>query len=159
MGIMSRRRKLREEKWELKQEVKELEKQQKSIRQETEELLRSLDKLHDDEKQAIKNNDSTKIALISAKIEEVKEKIDRNDKRYANNTTSLENFSKTRKNDAERECSKLNSLIGAITGLGSLTLGGIGLKMAYDSDMEGALVNKKTLDWVAKLPIFRGFKK
>ena len=158
MSIMSKRLK-KEKKWRLMQEREELQLQQKKLRLETDELLRNLVELREDEIKAIQANDTTTITLISARIDAAKEKIESNDRRYASNAATLENYSKVLKNDTDGSCSKLNTGVGIITGLGGLTLGAIGLKKAYESDMEGTLVNKKTLDWVTKLPIFRGFKK
>ena len=157
MGIKSKRLK-RKQKWALKQEKDELQLQQKKLRMETDELLRNLDELRQAEIAAIKANDSASITLISARIDAVKEKIEDNDRRYASNTNIITNYSKSVKDDTEDTCSKLNTGVGILTGLGGLTLGAIGLKKAYESDVEGTLYNKKTLDWTVKMPNFlKGF--
>lgn len=146
-------------KWKLIKEREEIELQQKKIRMETEELQKNLSNLKDDEIVALKGTDGTAITLIEAKIDSTKEKIAENDKRYKDNANVLETYSKIIKNDREGATSTRNSIIGLVTGLGGLALGGIGLKMAYDSDMEGTLVNKKSLEWVKSFPIFKGFGK
>lgn len=158
MGIKSKRLK-RREKWRLTQEQDELQIQQRKLRTETDELLRNLILLQDAETKAIVANDEASITLLSAQINTAKEKIRLNDERYKANAEILKNYSEAVKNDREGESSGVKTAVGCITGLGGLALGAIGLKKAYETDMTGELINKKTLDWVTKLPIFRGFGK
>jgi len=149
----------RKPKWKLKEERTELQEIQKVLRTETCELEKHLDRLKSDEIAAFKANDTTSISVLEAQIEMVEKAITEKDKRYKMNADILEVYSKVSKNDKEGDGASVSSAIGAITGLGGLALGFIGLKKAYNSDLEGSLVNKKTLDWVQRLPIFRVFGK
>lgn len=149
----------RKPKWKLIEEQKELQLQQKKLRMETDLLKDNLSKLKDDEIAALQGNDGGTIALIENKISMVRGKIEENDRRYKANAEVLEIYSKIVKNNREGAGATTNSVIGVVTGLGGLVLGGIGLHQAYKSDMEGTLHNKKTLDWIKGLPILRNIGK
>lgn len=147
----------RKPKWKLNQERNELQEIQKVLRMETRELEDNLDKLKNDEIAAFKANDTVSIPVIEAQIEMIEKTISEKDKRYKMNADILEVYSKVSKNDKEGDSASVGTAIGAVTGLGGLALAFIGLKKAYNSDMEGTLINKKTLDWVQRLPIIRNF--
>ena len=148
-------------KWEIAQERSELRLQQQKLRIETEVYTKTLSGLKDDYNIALKAEepDGENIAYIENQISTIEDKIIQNDKRYKANAEVLEIYSKIVKNDREGNASTRNSAVGVITGIGGLVLAGFGLKKAYESDMEGTLVNKKTLDWAKSLPILRNFGK
>lgn len=147
----------RKPQWKLQEERNELQLEQRNLRTETGILKARLDELRDNRTKALNANDESSLAVTDNLIEFVETKISENDKRYKTNAEALEIYSKVVKNDKEGKSLLRNSLIGAATGLGGLALAAIGLKKAYQSDMEGTLVNKKTLEWASKLPVFRSF--
>lgn len=147
----------RKPQWKLQEERDELQLEQRQLRTETGILKARLNELRDNRTKAINANDESSLIVTDNLIEFVETKISENDKRYKTNAEVLEIYSKVVKNDKEGKSLLRNSLIGAATGLGGLALAAIGLKKAYQSDMEGTLVNKKTLEWASKLPVFRGF--
>lgn len=146
-------------KWKLKEERDELQMEQKLIRQSIKEFEASLDKLKDNEIVALKGNDSTTITVIERQIETTEKLIEKYKANYKNNADVLEVYSKVLKNDREGKASSRNSWFGALSSVAGVGLAAIGLKKAYDSDLEGTLVNKKTLDWIRGLPIIRNFGK
>lgn len=145
----------RKPKWKLKKERFELQEQQKTIRLETEKLESHVSQLKDDEIAALKANDTSTIEFLDHRIAVLEKKIADNDKRYKANAEILEIYSKIVKNDKEGTSSSVGSAVGTITGLGGLALGIIGLRKAYQSDEVGSMVNKKTLDFVNRLPLLR----
>lgn len=147
----------RKPQWKLQEERDELQLEQRQLRTETGILKARLNELRDNRTKASQANDESSLAVTDNLIEFVETKISENDKRYKTNAEVLEIYSKVVKNDKEGKSLLRNSLIGAATGLGGLALAAIGLKKAYQSDLEGTLVNKKTLEWVSKLPIMRSF--
>lgn len=149
----------RKPKWKLKKEREELQEQQKYIRIETEKLEANLSSLKDDEIAALKANDGNSITLIENQIKTIENKISDNDKRYKTNADILEIYSKIIKNDKEGNSSTASTVAAWVTAIGGVALGAIGLKKAYDADLNGDLVNKKTLDWVQRIPILRNWKK
>ena len=147
----------RKPKWKLKEERSELQEQQKVLRMKTEAFSQRLIELKDDMIAALKANDGEAITLLENQIDTIEKRIESYDKRYKTNAEILEIYSKVVKNDKEGNSSTANTAAGWITAIGGLALGAIGLKKAYDSDVEGSLTNKKTLDWIQRLPIFRNF--
>ena len=146
-------------KWKLKEERDDLQMEQKLIRQRIKVLEEDLSKLKDDYIVALKGTDGGAIAVLENKIEITEKKIDKHKADYKNNADVLEVYSKVLKNDREGKASSRNSWFGAISSVAGVGLAAFGLKKAYDSDQEGTLVNKKTLDWIKGLPIIRSFGK
>lgn len=151
--------KKRKPKWKIKEERAELQLQQQRLRKTIEALEARISELKDEEIQAFKDNDGTKIAELEVKIDDLKEKVSGYDKRYRNNAEVLEIYSKVGKNDVDGSNGSVTTAVGVITGLGGLALGWLGLRDAYKSDIEGSLSNKKTLDWTKSFPIFKSFGK
>lgn len=149
----------RKPKWKLKEERDELQMEQKLLRQRLKEFEDNLSSLKDDQIAALKANDATTIAVLDHKIDATEKKIVRIKADYKDNADVLEVYSKVLKNDREGKASSRNSLFGALSTVTGIGLAWVGLKKAYDSDQEGTLVNKKTLDWVKGLPIIRNFGK
>lgn len=145
----------RKAKWTLESEDKELRLTLAKLRKENDILRERLDQLKDDEIKALMANDGTTIAVIEAKIDRVKEKIQDNEERYKRINQYLETDSKTRKNRSDGKNNTAATIVKWVTGIGGLAIGTIGLAAAYQSDMEGSLVNKKTFEWFKQLPILR----
>ena len=149
----------RKPRWKVKEERNELMLQQQQIRLETEKLETQVNNLKEDEIVALKSNDGATIAVIEEKIRTAQEKIAQNDKRYKENAAALKVYSEVAKNDSDSDNNTLATVIGVITGIGGLAIGGVGLMKAYESDEAGTLVRKKTFDWVKGLPIVRDIGK
>ena len=149
----------RKPRWKLKEERDDLQMEQKLLRQSLKELDANLSNLKDAEIAALKGNDAGAITVLDQQIKNVERKIEKNKADYKNNAEVLEVYSKVLKNDREGKASSRNSWFGAISSVAGVGLAAFGLKKAYDSDMEGTLVNKKTLDWIKGLPIIRSFGK
>lgn len=149
----------RKPRWKVKEERNELMLQQKKIRLEIEKLEAQVDNLKDDEIVALKGNDGATIALIEEKIRVAEEKIAQLDKRYDSNKSAEKVYSEVMKNDSDSDNNTLATVVGVITGLGGLAIGGVGLMKAYQSDEDGTLVRKKTFDWVKGLPVIRDIGK
>lgn len=149
----------RKPKWELKEERRDLQLDQKKLRGDLKELEGLLKTLKDEEINALKANDSEKITIVEHRIEMTEKSIARIKADYKENYDAIEAYSRALKNDREGESSRRNSWFGALSSIAGAALAAVGLKKAYNSDIEGTLVNKKTLDWVKGLPIIRGFGK
>ena len=147
----------RKPKWKLKEERDELQMEQKLLRKENETLDTQVQNLKNDLISAFKGNDQSSIAVLEQQIKNLESRIVKNSGRYTNNAEVLEIYSKVLKNDREGKSSMIGSWVGAITGLVGAGAAVAGLKMAYNSDNEGTLVHKKTLEWVKGLPIIRNF--
>lgn len=147
----------RKPKWKLKEERDELQMEQKLLRKSLKDYEERLNDLKSDEIIALKGNNSGAIAVLDQQIKNTERKIEKAKADYKNNAEVLEVYSKVLKNDREGKASSRNSWFGALSSVAGIGLAAFGLKKAYDSDQEGTLVNKKTLDWVRNLPIIRSF--
>lgn len=99
--------------------------------------------------------DDDKQNETKAEIAKILEAIKRIDERLKSNSEMLECYSRILKNDREGRAAKSSVNWGAITGVGGMILGLIGLAGAFGSDNENTLVNRHTLDWAKTLPIFK----
>ena len=149
----------RKPKWKLREERDDLQMEQKLLRQNQKELEANLSALKDAQIVALKSNDSGSIAVLDRKIELAEKQIARIKGDYKDNADVLDVYSRVLKNDREGKAASRNSWFGALSSVAGVGLAAFGLKKAYDSDQEGTLVNKKTLDWVKGLPIIRSFGK
>lgn len=149
----------RKPKWKLREERDDLQMEQKLLRQKQKSLEENLSALKDDQISALKANDGGTVAVLDRKVELTEKQIARIKADYKDNADLLEVYSKVLKNDREGKAASRNSWFGALSSVAGVGLAAFGLKKAYDSDMEGTLINKKTLDWVKGLPIIRSFGK
>ena len=131
--------------------------EQQLLRKRIKELENQLDELNNEEADAFKANDGSKIAILDHRIKAVEESIKKLKANYRDNVEAEKTYSETMKNDREGRCATRNSWLNALATILGGTLVGVGLKKAYISDEAGTLVNKKTLDWVKTLPIIRNF--
>lgn len=144
-------------KWKLRQERDELQMEQKIIRTRNAEYTSRLSACKDNQITALKANDGEAVALMDREIETLTVKIKANNERYKSNAEILEIYSKVLKNDREGKSSAVTGWVGAITGIVGAGAAVAGLKLAYNSDREGTLIGKKTLEWAKSLPLFRKF--
>lgn len=149
----------RKPKQTLKMERQELQDQQKVLRVRRSELEAHRDLLKgslDAAKQA-KQNDN--VIMLESQIKSVEDDISKISDSYMKNAEVLEIYSKVLKNDKEGKSTSIGAAVGAVTGLGALGLGWLSLKKAYQSDLDGSMVNKKVLDVFNRLNPLRLIKK
>ena len=130
----------------LKMERQELQDQQAVLRVRRSELERRRTELKSDldTAKAAKQNDN--VILLESQIKSIEEDVTKISDSYMKNAEVLEIYSKVLKNDKEGKSTSVGAAVGAVTGLGALGLGWLSLKKAYQSDLDGSMVNKKVLD-------------
>ncbi len=149
----------RKPKQTLKMERQELQDQQKVLRVRRDELDKHKRDLKDNLDVAKKAKQADAVTLIESQIKSLEDEISKISDTYMKNAEILEIYSKVLKNDKEGKSTSIGAVIGAVTGLGSLVLGGLSLKKAYQSDVDGTMVNKKVLDVFNRLNPLRLIKK
>lgn len=149
----------RKPKQTLKMERQELQDQQKVLRVRRDMLDRHKQDLKDDLEVAKQAKQADTVTLLESQIKSLEEDISKISDTYMKNAEILEIYSKVLKNDKEGKSTSVGAVIGAVTGLGSLVIGGLSLKKAYQSDVDGTMVNKKVLDVFNRLNPLRLIKK
>lgn len=130
----------------LRMERQELQDQQAVLRVRKSELDRRRTELKNDLDAAKKAKQSDNVILLESQIKSIEEDISKISDSYMRNAEVLEIYSKVLKNDKEGKATGVGAAVGAVTGLGALGLGWLSLKKAYQSDLDGSMVNKKVLD-------------
>lgn len=130
----------------LKMERQELQDSQAVLRVSQRELDRRLSELKGDLDAARKAKQNDTVLLLESQIKSIEDDISKISDSYRKNAEVLEIYSKVLKNDKEGKATGVGAAVGAVTGLGALVLGGLSLKKAYQSDLDGSMVNKKVLD-------------
>lgn len=130
----------------LKMERQELQDSQAVLRVRQRELDRRLTELKDDLDAARKAKQNDTVLLLESQIKGIEDDISKISDSYRKNAEVLEIYSKVLKNDKEGKSTSVGAAVGAVTGLGALGLGWLSLKKAYQSDLDGSMVNKKVLD-------------
>ena len=130
----------------LKMERQELQDSQAVLRVRQRELDRRLTELKSDLDAARKAKQNDTVILLESQVKGIEEDISKISDSYMKNAEVLEIYSKVLKNDKEGKSTSVGAAVGAVTGLGALGLGWLSLKKAYQSDLDGSMVNKKVLD-------------
>lgn len=130
----------------LKMERQELQDSQAVLRVRQRELDRRLTELKSDLDVARKAKQNDNVILLESQIKGIEDDISKISDSYRKNAEVLEIYSKVLKNDKEGKATGVGAAVGAITGLGALVLGGLSLKKAYQSDIDGTMKNKGVLD-------------
>lgn len=149
----------RKPKQTLKMERQELQDQQAVLRVHRSELERRRDELKGDLDVARKAKQNDNVILLESQIKSIEDDISKISDSYMKNAEVLEIYSKVLKNDKEGKSTSIGAAVGAVTGLGALGLGWLSLKKAYQSDLDGSMVNKKVLDVFNRLNPLRLIKK
>lgn len=149
----------RKPKQTLKMERQELQDQQAVLRVHRSELERRRTELKNDLDVARKAKQNDTAILLENQIKSIDEDISKISDSYMKNAEVLEIYSKVLKNDKEGKSTSVGAAVGAVTGLGALGLGWLSLKKAYQSDIDGSMVNKKVLDVFNRLNPLRLIKK
>ena len=149
----------RKPKQTLKMERQELQDQQAVLRVRRSELERRRVELKADLDAAKKAKQNDNVILLEGQIKSIEDDISKISDSYMKNAEVLEIYSKVLKNDKEGKATGVGAAVGAITGLGALGLGWLSLKKAYQSDIDGSMVNKKVLDVFNRLNPLRLIKK
>lgn len=149
----------RKPKQTLKMERQELQDQQAVLRVHRSELERRRTELKNDLDAAKKAKQNDAVILLESQIKSIEEDISKISDSYMKNAEVLEIYSKVLKNDKEGKSTSVGAAVGAVTGLGALALGWLSLKKAYQSDIDGSMVNKKVLDVFNRLNPLRLIKK
>ena len=136
----------RKPKQTLRMERQELQDQQAVLRVRKGALDIRRTELKNDLDAAKKAKQSDNVILLESQIKSVEEDISKISDSYMRNAEVLEIYSKVLKNDKEGKATGVGAAVGAVTGLGALGLGWLSLKKAYQSDLDGSMVNKKVLD-------------
>lgn len=139
----------------LKMERQELQDSQAVLRVRQRELDRRLAELKDDLDAARKAKQNDNVILLESQIKTIEEDISKISDSYRKNAEVLEIYSKVLKNDKEGKATGVGAAVSAITGLGALVLGGLSLKKAYQSDIDGTMKNKGVLDVFNRLNTLR----
>lgn len=130
----------------LGKERKDLQDRQAFIRNKIETLQARKDGLIDSLITAGKAGDTETRELIQTEIELIRKDIQELSTEHKNNGEVLECYSKIDKNGKETRNGLLGTLFAGGGTIAAIVLGKESLKRAYQSDMEGTLVNKKCLD-------------
>lgn len=149
----------RKPKQTLKMERQELQDQQAVLRVRQRELDRRRVELKADLDTVKKAKQNDNVILLEGQIKSIEDDISKISDSYMKNAAVLEIYSKVLKNDKEGKATGVGAAVGAVTGLGALGLGWLSLKKAYQSDIDGSMVNKKVLDVFNRLNPLRLIKK
>ena len=151
----------KKKKWELKQEYSMLVYQQKKLRLACDKLDEAEENFKDRMIEELQKEepDAAEIAKIDQKMKDIKEVRERFEKKYKRNSEVLKTYRETLKlgNDCQNNGWRTASMW--VTGLGGLGLGYLGLKKAYEYDVDGEspllVIRSKTKEAFGKLPIFK----
>ena len=94
----------------------------------------------------VKPEDKDQIRLLSIQLNEIEKDLKEINDEYKLNSESLELYSRVLKNRDDTRTGMLGTLFTGIGTGAAIILGRESLKRAYDSDVKGTLVNKKSLD-------------
>lgn len=130
----------------LGKERKDLQDRQAFIRSKIETLQTRKDGLIDNLIAAGKAGDDKTKDLIQTEIDLIRKEITELSTEHKNNGETLECYSKIDKNGKDAKNGLLGTLFAGGGTVAAIILGRESLKRAYQSDMEGTLVNKKCLD-------------
>lgn len=141
----------REKRQTLEREKKDLQDRQAYLRSKKEALVEEREGLRESLYATMKAGDESSERIILKQLEDNRNDIADINAEFKTNGEVLECYSKVLKNAAEGKSSLLGA---AFTGLGTgaaIWLGHESLKKAYQSDVDGTLVNKKSLAVFDKL--------
>lgn len=133
-------------KQKLNQELKDLQNRQAFLRKRKETLQEEREGLRDELYVAMKAEDDSSEKIIIKQIETIRDDIQEINSEYKMNSEALECYSKIVKNKDEGKSSLMGTLFAGVGTGAAIWLGHESLKKAYQSDIEGTLVNKKALD-------------
>ena len=145
---------------ELREERSDLTVEQEILRKRITMLKGNLKGLEESYQIACKKNDTELIEQLDPKINRAKAEIEECKESYKANYLALKVYSEILKNDKEGDAVERNSWFGALGTVSGVVLGGLGLRAAYKTDVEGRMTNKGTLSWFRDIPnIIRNFSK
>lgn len=135
----------------LRKEMKDLQDRQAYLRDENDSLKDEREQLRKEQIEIMsaekkEKKDEIRLTIIESRLDTIRSDLRDNTSEYKSNSEALECYSKIFKNKDEGKSSILGTLFtGAGTGA-AIWLGFKSLDKAYQSDVEGTLVNKKALD-------------
>lgn len=135
----------------LAKEENDLKTRQAVLRARKEKLQDRREDLRDDLILAMKEEDETLQAVINKQLDEIRNDLKEINEEYKVNSDALENYSKVVKNKDEGKSSLVGTLFAGLGTGAAIWLGKKSLDKAYEADVEGTLVNKKSLDIFNKL--------
>lgn len=135
----------------LAKEENDLKARQAILRARKEKLQDRREDLRDDLILAMKEKDDTLQAVINKQLDEIRNDLKEINEEYKVNSDALENYSKVVKNKDEGKSSLVGTLFAGLGTGAAIWLGKKSLDKAYEADVEGTLVNKKSLDIFNKL--------
>lgn len=135
----------------LAKEENDLKARQAVLRARKEKLQDRREDLRDDLILAMKEKDETLQAVINKQLDEIRNDLREINEEYKVNSDALENYSKVVKNKDEGKSSLVGTLFAGLGTGAAIWLGKKSLDKAYEADVEGTLVNKKSLDIFNKL--------
>lgn len=130
----------------IRKEKKDLQNRQAFLRTKKDVLQEEREGLREKLYAAMKAKDKSSEEIILKQIEEIRNDIREINDEQKINSESIECYSKVEKNNDEGKSSMLGTLFTGIGTGAAIWLGHESLKKAYQSDVEGTLVNKKSLD-------------
>ena len=144
----------------MKEEYKALLDRQVELTKKKEKLDTKKNELTTELMDAMKNDDSEEQTRIVNQIEKIDKIIENNRKEYKENWEILEIYSKIVKTHGDNRNENLKTGAALLSVFGGLGLGLISLKGAFASDVNGSMVNKRTLDFFNKItnPLLKFFK-
>lgn len=135
----------------LNREQKDLQDRQALLRTRKEKLQDRREDLRDDLYKAMKAENEAAQAIINKQLDEIRNDLKEINEEYKTNSDALENYSKVIKNKDEGKSSLVGTLFAGLGTGAAIWLGKKSLDKAYEADVEGTLVNKKSLDIFNKL--------
>lgn len=132
-------------------EFSQLQERQKELRETKEALEEKRDGLYQMRYAAMKAGDDATDKILVQQIADITDRIKEVKSEHKSNGEVLELYSKTIKNKSDANSALLSALFGGLGTGAVIWLGKESLERAYNSDLEGTLVNKKALDVFNKL--------
>lgn len=135
----------------LNRERRQLEERQEFLRTKLQKLVENYDEETRIYEKALEGGKLEQAEIALKGLERTEKLIEQTESEYNDNFARIEQCSKISKTDGD----KANAVVGTAAGIGatigSLMLGKMALDRAYESDKEGSMTNKKTLDFFYKL--------
>lgn len=143
-------------------EEADLKRRQATLRMRKDALQERKEDLQTDLYAAAKSGNKESEELILKELTEIREDIKEINTEYKLNSEALKSYSDVTKNKDEGKSSLVGTLFAGLGTGAAIWLGRESLKRAYASDVEGTLVNKKSLDIFNRLnplKLIQHFKK
>lgn len=141
----------------LKQEYADLIELQNALRLRIAKAEEAIAQMRSNEIIALRKEDKGQADICESIIAQYTEEYKRMTTRYKSNSEILKIYAEVLNCRSDSRIGLFNAITGAAGIAASAAIASVGLKKAYQSDIEGTMRNNKVFDWIKGLPIIRNF--